>query len=391
MTIPTANSSSKNRAMFWRVVRALFAARPGRVAVILLALSAGAAVTAALLNLQVDARRRIHSEFRAFGANVVVAPRDRSQTTVTLPAQFPKLPQGAAGVAFLYTVAEVAPEGSENSHRAVLAGYAPLSDEPAGLETVLPSSIESTAKIAGPVTNLCIVGHTAAATLGIHAGSSLRLKSSDAKLSCAVSQVRTFGGSEDNQIFLPLAMAQTLAHTPGAISLVQVYAPGTSAQINTVVGALQAQLPNLDVHALAQFTETQSRIYDRISGLLSATVILILLLTALCVMAAMTNIAMERKMDVGLMKAVGGATRRVLRFFLAEAALLGLVGGILGAAAGIALSIWLGKAVFGVTAQPRWIVYPVAVLLTVIVAVLGAFPLRRLAGIQPAGILRGEA
>ena len=65
-----------NRAMFWRIVRRLLGANRGRLFVILLALGAGAAVTAALLNLQVDAKRRITTEFRVFGANVVVTPRE---------------------------------------------------------------------------------------------------------------------------------------------------------------------------------------------------------------------------------------------------------------------------------------------------------------------------
>jgi len=110
----------------------------------------------------------------------------------------------------------------------------------------------------------------------------------------------------------------------------------------------------------------------------------------LCVMAAMTNVAMERKNDVGLMKAIGGSVRRVMRLFLAEAALLVLTGGVIGAAVGIVISMGLGKAVFGVAAQPRLIVYPVSVALTVMVAVLAAYPLRRLAHILPASVLRGE-
>jgi putative ABC transport system permease protein len=118
---------------------------------------------------------------------------------------------------------------------------------------------------------------------------------------------------------------------------------------------------------------------------------LVLVLTALCVMAAMTNVAMERKMDVGLMKAIGGSMRRVLRLFLVESALLGLAGGGIGAAAGIFLSIALGKAVFGVAARPRLIVYPVAVALTILVAIISAYPLRRLAAIRPASVFRGEA
>jgi len=53
-------------------------------------------------------------------------------------------------------------------------------------------------------------------------------------------------------------------------------------------------------------------------------------------------------------------------------------------------SMWLGKAVFGVAAQPRWIVYPVSVALTVIVSIASAFPLRRLASVRPASVFRGE-
>ncbi len=64
-----------DRKMFWRIVRRLFAAQRGRLFVILLALGAGAAVTAALLNIRVDAASRLTKEFRTFGANVVVAPR----------------------------------------------------------------------------------------------------------------------------------------------------------------------------------------------------------------------------------------------------------------------------------------------------------------------------
>src|SRR5256885_1236413 len=181
---------------------------------------------------------------------------------------------------------------------------------------------------------------------------------------------------------MELGTAQRLSRMNERVSLVQVSYPGTPREIQAFWSKLASQLPNAEVRPIRQFTEGEAKIYNRISGLLTATVALVLILTGLCVMAAMTNVAMERRNDVGLMKAVGGATRRVLRLFLAEAALLGLASGILGAAIGILLSIWLGKAVFGVAAQPRLIVYPVAVALTIIVAIAGAYPLRRLANIR---------
>ena len=81
------NLASKNRSMFRRLVRRLLFANRGRLFVVLLALSAGAAVSAALLNLQVDAKRRITSEVRSFGANILVLPRSSGASLDgTMPA-----------------------------------------------------------------------------------------------------------------------------------------------------------------------------------------------------------------------------------------------------------------------------------------------------------------
>ena len=71
-----ADLRTANRAMFWRIIRRLLSANRGRLFVMLLALGAGAAVTAALLNLQVDAKRRLTTEFRAFGPNIAIVPAD---------------------------------------------------------------------------------------------------------------------------------------------------------------------------------------------------------------------------------------------------------------------------------------------------------------------------
>jgi putative ABC transport system permease protein len=171
---------------------------------------------------------------------------------------------------------------------------------------------------------------------------------------------------------------------------VQINAPGNPQQVQQFIERLQSEFPDATGHPVRQFAEGGAQLYSKISGILTATVAVVLILTALCVMAAMTNVAMERKNDVGLMKAIGGSVRRVLRLFLAEAALLGLAGGLIGAAVGLVISIGLGKAVFGVAAQPRLIVYPVSVVLTVIVAILAAYPLRRLVNIRPASVFRGE-
>jgi putative ABC transport system permease protein len=378
-----------NRIMFWRIVRRLVFAHRGRLFVILLALGAGAAVTAALLNLQVDAKRRLTTEFRAFGPNVIVSPRSASTklSSVTLDkATLTAIPLNTDAVrvtpsSFLSLIVSVSAPFRGRSIAAVAVGHEPFAS---------PFAMH-TKEVPQWPTSACVLGKHIATQLGAATGSELKLQNDDRGEICHVFSVLETGGPEDDQVWIGLPIAQKLAATPGRVSAIELTVSGTPSAIASYVADLQRALPQLEVRPLRQFTEAQAKIYSRISGLLDFTVALVLILTSLCVMAAMANVAAERRNDVGLMKAIGGAKRRVLRLFLAEATLLGIAGGVIGAAAGLAVSIYLGKAVFGLAARPRLIVYPVSVALTMIVAILSAFPLRRLAGVRPASVFRGEA
>jgi putative ABC transport system permease protein len=380
--------------MFWRIVRRLLTANYGRLFVILLALGAGAAITSALLNLQIDAKRRLTTEFRALGANVIVAPRDANANSgggtldqgllAELPTENASRPVPA--VAFLYVIGAVAKAGEIHHEAAVIAGT-----QGQGLTQVRPGRRTEYLSDLEKDPQACEVGTKAAAQFKVRAGDSLHLRDQGREATCKVFAVVATGGAEDTQIFTKLATAQMLADLPGRISLVQLSVTGTPDSIERFIKALSQRLPGADVHGIKQLAEAEGKLYNRISGLLSTTVVIVLFLTSLCVMAGMSNVAIERKNDVGLMKAIGGSVRRVVRLFLAEAILMGIVGGLVGSAFGILGSIWLGKTVFGVAAQPRWIVYPVSVGITILVSIASAFPLRRLASVRPASVFRGEA
>jgi putative ABC transport system permease protein len=381
-------------SMFWRIERRLLTTNYGRLFVILLALSAGAAVTSALLNLQMDAKERLTTEFRSLGANVIVTPRQSTDKDAAggtldenlltqLPTQCDGKPVPAVG--FLYVIGEVAKHGQVHFEPAVVAGT-----EGTGLTQVRPGKrTEFLANLEND-SDVCEIGAKAAEQFQVHAGDELQLRNQGKSASCKVFAVVATGSAEDTQVFTKLKTAQGLADLNGRLSLIQLSVTATPDSVRSFIADLGEQLPDASVGGIKQFAEAERRIYNRISGLLSATVLLVLLLTSLCVMAGMSNVAVERKNDVGLMKAIGGSVRRVVRLFLTEAILLGIGSGLIGAAVGIVVSIWLGKAVFGVAAQPRWIVYPLSVSLTVIVSILSAFPLRRLASVRPASVFRGE-
>ncbi len=381
-------------SMFWRIERRLLTANYGRLFVILLALGAGAAVTSALLNLQMDAKKRLTTEFRALGANVIVTPRQMANENTAgatldqgLLAQLPADYEGKAvpAVAFLYLIGEVAKAGNVHFEPAVIAGTEGL-----GLTQIRPGRrTEYLANLENDA-EACEVGAKAAALFEVRAGDALQLRNQGKMALCKVFAVVATGGAEDAQVFVTLKTAQDLADLPGRLSLIQLSVNATPDSVKSFISALGERLPGASVTGIKQFAEAEGRIYNRISGLLTSTVLLVLFLTSLCVMAGMSNVAVERKNDVGLMKAIGGSIRRVVRLFLTEAILLGIGGGLIGSAVGIAVSIWLGKAVFGVAAAPRWIVYPLSVTLTVLVSIASAYPLRRLASVRPASVFRGE-
>jgi len=384
--MPAARSIQ--RSMFWRIIRRLLSANRGRLWVMLLALGAGAAITAALLNIQVDANRRLTVEFRAFGANAVVAPRNtdgsnratlEERVIKQIPRSLGNQPVSVVGI--LYLIADAQGDHRAGPTKVVLAGE--IGDNPQPANDASSNDLGQSMK--------CLVGSKVAAELRLSNDENLRLANKDRREACRAVRGPATGGPEDTQILIPLRAAQRLAALPGRLSLVQIGVPGTPEAISRYITLLAASLPGLEVRPIRQFTEGEAKVYKRISGILAATVTLVLVLTGLCVMAATTNVAMERRSDVGLMKAIGGGTPSVLRLFLTEAALLGLGSGLLGAAAGMLLSVWLGKEVFGLAARPRLVVYPGAVALTILVSVAGRYPLRRLANIRPASVFRGEA
>jgi ABC-type antimicrobial peptide transport system permease subunit len=104
----------------------------------------------------------------------------------------------------------------------------------------------------------------------------------------------------------------------------------------------------------------------------------------------MAALAMERRQDVGLMKALGGPIGRIVTLFMAEVGVLGAAGGFVGAILGVELSRWMGQRVFGTAISSRWEIFPLTIVLMVAVALAGALPLRLLGKVKPAVIFRGE-
>jgi putative ABC transport system permease protein len=377
--------------VFWRVVFKLLRGSSGRLAVAVLALVSGAAVISALLNLDFDVQRKLTKEFRTLGANVVISAAGGDSTpSATAPALIDEsrvasaLAQPNANVVaaapFLYVVAK------SSGKPVVVAGT--WLDQLAKLDPTW--KLEGNWIASRDDDTHCLVGRTAARSLNASAGATLPLSIGSGASACTISAVFDSGADEDSQVFLALPVAQKLAGLAGRVSVAQISVNGSADLISTYAAQLAQHLPDYNVRPLRQVADAEGALLSRIRLLIVAMIVLILVLTALCVLGTMAALAMERREDVGLMKALGGSISRVVGIFLAEVGVLGAVGGILGTLLGFVLSYWMGLKVFGAAISPRWEVFPITVALMILVALTGALPLRLLGGVKPAVIFRGE-
>ncbi len=385
--------------MFGRLLFQLLRGSRGRLAVALIAIVSGAAVISALLNLNLDVGAKLTQEFRTLGANVVVAPR-QSQGTVP-PTGTAMSSSGAAGLMDENLVLQQVK--SVKTAQIVAAPYLYVIARAEKTPVVVAGTwldevqrLSPTWKIGGNRVDSrddqvhALVGQNVARELHLAPGNEFALDYLGRTTKLTVAGVVDSGDAEDNQVFVNLDVAQELSNLEGQIGLVQLNVGGGSKSVADVAAKLAAALPGYDVHPIRQVTAAEGALLGRLRLLIFSMVALILVLTSLCVLATMAALAIERREDVGLMKALGGSISRVVGLFLAEVGVLGAVGGAIGCIVGMLLTRWMGHRVFEATISMRWEIIPLTIALMIAVALAGASPLRMLGNVKPAVIFRGE-
>ena len=213
------------------------------------------------------------------------------------------------------------------------------------------------------------------------------------------------------RVLVPLGLAQTMQKLTffSTIDLLL--------RRNSVGGyaAVRVQLRDADAHeavrarvretgafvtsAREQFAQLD-RLFLIVDMALGIVGIIALLVATLGIANTMMMNVMERRREIGVMKAVGGDERDVVRLFLVESAALGLVGGVLGVASGfavmgllqLAISTYLSRRSLPevIAFDPSVGLVAVVLLMALVVSLIaGLAPARRAARVEPVEALRG--
>jgi len=369
-------AGTPHTSMFLRMLVRAAVLRRGRAASALFAMVVAAAVATAMMNLYVDVQAKLRSEFRNYGANVVLVAKEGQ----TLPSGAVNSIESTLGpktlvVPLSYVVARtsdgrsVVVVGTDFNRARQLNHWWKVSRWPAAPTEAL---------------------------VGMRADTALNLDRKPFQLSFQGRSVELVpagllqtGAAEDSRIYLDQAAFE--GWTGVVPTTIEIAVNGTTEEIDEGIRRLSAQLPSTDVRPVRQIMEGEANVLNKTRATLYSSAILIVLTAALCVLATLIGWVFDRRRDFAIMKALGASERLVNGFFAAEAAALGVIGSILGFALGIGVAAWIGRANFHAPVIPRFSVFPYILAGSVLVALISAvLPMGLLRRVQPAMILRGE-
>ena len=270
-----------------------------------------------------------------------------------------------------------------------------------------------------------VVGMSLARRLGLLPGSSLRAADQVALLSApALEQTFTqlFGAApaprfavrglyeiqptyEDRHVFIGLREAQRLFRMEGRVSGVELRLSDLEAA-EAVKKALTQRLSSTEQYTVKTWYDLQASLYDvmRLEKWgASAILALIVVVAAFNIVGSLTMVVIEKRHDVGVLRAMGSSRKDVRSIFLLEGLLIGAVGTGTGLALGLTLSFLqqafhlvplAGAESFLIDAYPVSIQFSDVALITattLVLCVLAAlYPALRAAAIEPARAVQLE-
>jgi len=413
------------------------------------ALALGMAVATAALSVSLDVGDRLAQEFRSLGANLLVTPLADSlpleiggvdYRPANAGAYLPEADLGKLKTIFwrfnimsfapildvpvdAVAVNNTAAEPLRAIGRTTFIGTWHDREVPIPDGTTYETGIEKTnpwwhveGKWFNDNSTDCVVGAALAKRYGVKVGDVLSVAATDKStgMELNVVGILTTGGPEDDAIVASLGRAQQLANKPGQYRRLYVSAltkpedafarkdPKTmtpaefdtwycTPYISAIALQISEELKGTDVRVIRRVAEGEGNILTRVRTLLWLVTFAALLASALAVGASAAASVIERRTEIGLMKALGAGSGLVGVLLAAEQLLLAFVGGGIGYALGIVLARLLGERIFGFAPAPKFFVLLIILVLAALITLLGsAFPLRRASRYDPAPILRGE-
>jgi len=213
-----------------------------------------------------------------------------------------------------------------------------------------------------------LVGAVAAELLELKEGDPIDLNGEKVTIAGVLEET---GSDEDYQIFVPLPTLQQAFDKEGLVSSVDIRALCNACPVVMIADDINNLIPGVRAIAVQQIASAEMEMMSRINRFMLALAGITLAVGLFGVGNTMMRSVNERTKDIGIMRAVGASQPQIMKLFIYEAIVIGVIGGIFGYLAGTLLAYGLGPVVFGVSAiNPIPQYFPLALGLAIGVAVV---------------------
>ncbi len=391
----------------YRIVVKDMVRRKKRVLFAALGVAIGTMTVVGVLTIALAGQTKIYNELEKYGANLAVMPAISSVDTY-----LGDLSLGTLAVGENYIPEETLPEIrqiadgeirkaldiTDEGDIATLAPKLYINAEVKGTSMMVVGvepeeeikiktwwNIEAGQYLEG--TDQALVGAVAAKMLALNTGDAVDLNGSTVTVAGILEET---GSNDDYQIFVPLETLQKAYGKEGLVSSIDIRALCNGCPVEIIAGAINQNIIGVRAIAVKQVAEAEMGIMDRMNKFMWALGGITLAVGLFGVVNTMMNSVSERIKDIGIMRAVGASRNQIMRVFIYEAVIMGIVGGILGYLVGTLLAYIIGPIVFeGANIHFALRYLPLSLALAILVAVIATmYPALRAARVRVADSFR---
>lgn len=377
---------TKNK-MYFKMIMSSLLRRRSRMLVALLAIAIGATVLSGLLTIYYDIPRQMGTVFRSYGANMIFLPSEGG--------------------------AKITKEQIETIKNEIdaekLIGFAPYIYKSAKVNEQ-PYMIASTdlvnAKNNSPYwlvrgqwpseVKEVLIGHEISKAIGLSLGDNFIVNTPKPDGNVTVNEYKvsgivTTGGVEEEFIFMSLEDIKKIIGYNDSFDVIECSIDGNQDYLTAIAASVSKKVAGITPRLVKRVTESQDTVLSKLQALVWIVTIIVLFLTMICVTTTMMAVVVERRKEIGLKKALGASNKSVVKDFLGEAVMLGLIGGVLGVGLGYLFADNVSISVFAREVSFPVRLAPFTVIASIIITIISClFPVRATVDVDPALVLRGE-
>lgn len=362
------------RRWFLFFFRKSISQRKGRVFIASLSVTLAVAIVTSMIGITTGIKEKLGSELKAYGANIIISPQKDDSLSYDMLESIARIEavQGVTGQVFARAFID------KQAIEIIGLDILDLKDRGWRLFGSWP---EKKGEI--------IAGINLKTALKLEKGGMVSLESEGKKIDFTVSGFTEKGGTEDNSLMMSIPEAWEITGSVNKLNAILIR--GKSGELDSIVKKIKEAHSTVVVKTFRQVAFAEESLLMKIQLLMALVTVVVLFATAISVGSTMGANVLERREEIGLMKAIGARNREISNFYMTEAVLIGVLGGVSGFLLGYLAAQAVSKGAFNSFISITFYLPFLSLFIGLVIAVIAAyFPVRNAMKYDPAVILRGE-